>query len=453
MNEIGVMKEKMKVAFQNLGCRVNEYETETMARILKEKGFETVPFKEGADVYIINTCTVTNIADRKSRQMLHRAKKLNKDAVVIAAGCYVNINSDKLEKDSEIDILVKNDEKEKIYDIICDYFKSRREDHDNESVELSLKDTPEVNSKVRYERCRAFLKVQDGCNMFCTYCIIPYARGRVTSRRPEEVIEEVKNLGKKGYKEVVVSGIHISSYGIDFPEHNKESEYNHELLELIKAIAGIEEIKRIRLGSVEPRLMTEKFVEELSKISKLCPQFHLSLQSGCDATLKRMHRHYDTKEYYEICCRLRSFFDGPAITTDVITGFPGETEEEFEESYSFVKSINFSKTHIFKYSRREGTKAASMPGQLTDREKSLRSERLISLDEENEALYAKSRAGKISEVLFEEKKEFNGKMMWHGYTREYVSAFMESEEDLTNKIIVCNAQEAIGSSLLCTERD
>ena len=359
-----------KAALHNLGCKVNAYETEAMQEMLEKAGYEIVPFKEGADVYVINTCTVTNIADRKSRQMLHRARKMNPDAVVVAAGCYVQAQEGKV--DSCIDIVLGNNKKKDLIRILDEYRKSRaesgREKEILPDVELEdighTKEYESLNLTRPGDHTRAYIKVQDGCNQFCTYCIIPYARGRVRSRSMEDVTEEVRTLAENGYKEVVLTGIHLSSYGIDFDKER-------HLLDLIRAVHQIEGIERIRLGSLEPGIITEEFAEAISKLPKMCPHFHLSLQSGCNATLKRMNRRYTSEEYAERCGILRKYFENPALTTDVIVGFPGETEEEFEASRNFVDSIDFYETHIFKYSRRHGTKAAAMSGQLTEAEKEL----------------------------------------------------------------------------------
>lgn len=408
---------KRHVALHNLGCKVNAYEMERIAEKLIEGGYTIVPFEEAADYYIINTCTVTNIADRKSRQMLHRARKMNPDAVVIAAGCYVDTHGDGVTVDDSIDIAVPNSEKGNIPEII----RTWEESHDRgENGDKGLKKTgtgDRISSGERagtgnthrsgegiYTRC--FLKVQDGCNMFCSYCIIPYARGRIRSRSVEDVLEEVKGLAAKGYREFVITGIHLSSYGKDRPADNKG------LMDLIKAVDRIEDVKRIRLGSLEPRIITEGFTDELKDIRSLCPQFHLSLQSGSDPVLKRMNRHYSAAEYRESVEILRKHFDDPAVTTDVIVGFPGETLTEFEETVEFLKEIKFYETHIFPYSRRKGTPADRMEGQITREEKHRRLKILKKLDAVHRREFEERWIGKEAEVLFEEGNE--------GYTREYI---------------------------------
>lgn len=416
-----------KVALHNLGCKVNAYETEAMQEMLEHAGYEIVPFQEGADIYVINTCTVTNIADRKSRQMLHRARKMNPDAVVVAAGCYVQAQAEKQVIDPCIDIVLGNNKKQDLLTALQVY----------EEAHGDLREVIDINHTKEYENLhltkqgehtRAYIKVQDGCNQFCSYCIIPYARGRVRSRAKEDVVAEVTDLAKNGYQEVVLTGIHLSSYGIDF-----ENEDN--LLSLIRAVHEIEGIKRIRLGSLEPRIITEEFVQAIAALPKMCPHFHLSLQSGCNETLKRMNRRYTSEEFYEKCEILRKYFEKPALTTDVIVGFPQETEEEFETTYEFLKKICFYETHIFKYSKREGTKAAVMQGQIPEQIKAKRSARLIELGEKNRRAYEESFLGKTVEVLVEEKSDVNGKEMWTGHTKEYMKIALESEKNLQNCIL------------------
>lgn len=416
-----------KVALHNLGCKVNAYETEAMQEMLEHAGYEIVPFQEGADIYVINTCTVTNIADRKSRQMLHRARKMNPDAVVVAAGCYVQAQAEKQVIDPCIDIVLGNNKKQDLLTALQAY----------EEAHGDLREVIDINHTKEYENLhltkqgehtRAYIKVQDGCNQFCSYCIIPYARGRVRSRAQEDVVAEVTDLAKNGYQEVVLTGIHLSSYGIDF-----ENEDN--LLSLIRAVHEIEGIKRIRLGSLEPRIITEEFVQAIAALPKMCPHFHLSLQSGCNETLKRMNRRYTSEEFYEKCEILRKYFEKPALTTDVIVGFPQETEEEFETTYEFLKKICFYETHIFKYSKREGTKAAVMQGQIPEQIKAKRSARLIELGEKNRRAYEESFLGKTVEVLVEEKSDVNGKEMWTGHTKEYMKIALESEKNLQNCIL------------------
>ena len=422
-----------KAALHNLGCKVNAYETEAMQELLEQNGYEIVPFQEGADIYIINTCTVTNMADRKARQMIHRAKKMNPDAIVVAAGCYVQAqeNSDKI--DECIDIVIGNNKKQNLIEILEEYEQKRKEADgvfvQQEVIDINhTKEYEELHLTKTAEHTRAYIKVQDGCNQFCTYCIIPYMRGRVRSRRKEEVVEEVSALAANGYKEVVLTGIHLSSYGVDFEE--KET-----LLSLIQAVHAIEGIERIRLGSLEPRIITEEFASALSALPKICPHFHLSLQSGCEETLKRMNRRYSAEEYFEKCMLLRKYFENPALTTDIIVGFPGETEEEFEESRAFVEKVNFYETHIFKYSKRQGTKAAVMPNQVPEPEKTKRSNMLLALDERNRKAYEEQFSGKETEILVEEQMEKDGKTYWIGHTKEYIRLAILSDENLSGRLL------------------
>ena len=421
-----------KVALHNLGCKVNAYETEAMQEMLEKEGYEIVPFKEGADIYIINTCTVTNIADRKSRQMLHLARKMNPDAIVVAAGCYVQAQENEHhELDSCIDIVIGNNKKQDLIQILNEYeSKCKTEEvidinHTNEYENLNLSRTG--------EHTRAYIKVQDGCNQFCSYCIIPFARGRVRSRSLEDVVQEVTTLSENGYKEVVLTGIHLSSYGVDFEE--QEAGKKTDLLTLILAVHEIPGIERIRLGSLEPRIVTEEFAKTIAGLPKMCPHFHLSLQSGCDATLKRMNRRYTTDEYFEKCELLRKYFDHPALTTDVIVGFPGETEEEFEESKAFVDKVNFYETHIFKYSKREGTRAAVMENQVPEQIKAERSAQLIELGAKKQEAYEKEMVGKDVEILVEEPAQIDGKEVQVGHTKEYIKVALGSDENLQNQIV------------------
>ena len=429
-------------ALHNLGCKVNSYETEAMQQLLEEAGYEIVPFHEKADVYIINTCSVTNIADRKSRQMLHRAKKQNPEAVVVAAGCYVQAAAEELKADLAVDVIIGNNKKQELVPILEEYFKDKS---DSSHV-------IEINETHEYERLsihkiadhtRAFLKVQDGCNQFCSYCIIPYTRGRVRSRRPEEVVAEVKELAAAGYQEVVLTGIHLSSYGVDFEEGRKET-----LLSLIKQVHEVEGIRRIRLGSLEPRIITEEFAQALASMPKFCPHFHLSLQSGCDKTLKRMNRHYTTQEYEAGCDILRRYFDNPAITTDVIVGFPGETEEEFETTKKFLERIGFYEMHIFKYSRRAGTRADRMPDQIPEQVKTARSEVLLALEKQMSRAYRESFLGRKKTVLLEEKTEIDGREYMIGHTMEYVKAVVPYAENLKNKMAEGVLKEALNDEVL-----
>ena len=413
---------KKKVALHNLGCKVNAYEVEAMQQLLEKAGYEIVPFTEGADVYLINTCTVTNIADRKSRQMLHKAKKMNPDAIVVAAGCYAQADTEKLKEDNAVDLILGNNQKTQIVEVLEEYEKEHSKqvqvieiNHTKEYEELSIEQTA--------EHVRAYIKVQDGCNQFCTYCIIPFARGRVRSRKIADVLREVETLASKGYKEVVLTGIHLSSYGVDFSKEERES-----LLSLIQAVSKVEGIQRIRLGSLEPRIITEEFLEGIVATGKVCPHFHLSLMSGCNKTLKNMNRRYSAQEYAEKCELIRKYYPAPALTTDVIVGFPMETEEDFEESYEFVKNIHFYETHIFKYSRRHGTKAAAMDGQLTEAVKAQRSEKLLELHDIRAKEYEEAMIGKTIELLLEEEIEEDGKMWYVGHSREYVRAVIEKTE-------------------------
>ena len=413
-----------KVALHNLGCKVNAYETEAMQEMLKNHGYEIVPFKEGADIYIINTCTVTNMADRKSRQMLHRAKKMNPEAIVVACGCYVQAMKEQV--DESIDIVVGNNRKKDIVEILAEY-EEKAGNVQTELIDINhTKEYEELSLSQTGEHTRAYIKVQDGCNQFCSYCIIPYARGRVRSRERAHVVDEVKKLAENGYKEVVLTGIHLSSYGIDIEDN---------LLSLIRDIHEVEGIERIRMGSLEPRIITEEFAKKLSSMRKICPHFHLSLQSGCNATLKRMNRKYTAEEYFEKCELLRKYFKNPALTTDVIVGFPGETEEEFAESKAFVDKVNFYETHIFKYSKREGTVAASMPDQVPDQIKTIRSNELIELGKTKKKQYEDRLIGTTQEVLIEEEIQRDGEILQIGHTKEYVKICCKLPEKMTNKLI------------------
>lgn len=416
-----------KAALHNLGCKVNAYETEAMQELLEQAGYQIVPFEEQADVYIINTCTVTNVADRKSRQMIHRARKKNPGAVIVAAGCYVQ-TKDTAGLDADIDIVIGNNKKKEIAKVLEDYFRER--DAGAKKIErLDIGHTSEYEDLTVSHTAghtRVFLKVQDGCNQFCSYCIIPYARGRVRSRSREEVVAEVRRLAERGYKEVVLTGIHLSSYGTDIGD---------DLLSLILSVHQVEGICRIRLGSLEPGIITEEFARTLSECLKFCPHFHLSLQSGCDATLKRMNRRYDTAQYEEKCQILRKYFQDPALTTDVIVGFPGETEEEFEASRAFIDRINFYETHIFKYSRREGTRAAVMDGQVPDSVKTKRSALLLELGQKKRREYEEKLLGTTREVLMEESVVIDGETWQVGHTKEYVKIGRKTREDLSNQLV------------------
>ena len=416
-----------KAALHNLGCKVNAYETEAMQHLLEEAGYEIVPFTQKADVYVINTCSVTNMADRKSRQMLHKAKKNNPDSIVVATGCYVQTSEKEVLNDLSVDIVIGNDRKHDLVRLLEEYSMDSVNDTVDD-INDGKHDFEELFIDQTKEHTRAFIKVQDGCNQFCSYCIIPYARGRVRSRRFENVIAEVERLAANGFKEVVLTGIHLSSYGVDFEEATG-------LLELIQAVNAVKGIERIRLGSLEPKIVTEHFASELSKLDKICPHFHLSLQSGCDATLKRMNRKYTTKEYERGCELLRKYFAHPAITTDVIVGFPGETEDEFEQTKAYLEHIHFYEMHIFKYSKRKGTRAAVMPDQIDEQVKAARSEKLIALGHDMSKEFRKFYIGKNEEVLFEEKAVIGDKEYFVGYTKEYVKVAKKTDENLENQIV------------------
>lgn len=414
-----------RAALHNLGCKVNAYETEAMQELLEKDGYEIVPFREIADVYIINTCTVTNMADRKSRQMIHRARKMNPEALVVAAGCYVQAKGKDV--DECIDIVIGNNKKKELPAILAAHQAARHEGMQRELVDIGgITEYEDLKLSKTSDHTRAYIKVQDGCNQFCSYCIIPYARGRVRSREREDVVSEVKQLAANGYKEVVLTGIHLSSYGIDRGDN---------LLALIIAIHEIEGLERIRLGSLEPRIITEEFAETISGLSKICPHFHLSLQSGCNGTLRRMNRRYTAEEYYEKCELLRKYFHHPALTTDIIVGFPGETEQEFAKSKEFADKVGFYETHIFKYSKREGTKAAVMDNQVPEQVKTLRSNELIELSKKKQMAYEEKIVGTTVEVLMEEAVEHKGDIYQVGHTKEYVKVGLKTAENLSNQLI------------------
>ena len=435
------------VALHNLGCKVNAYELEYMQQTLQEKGYKIVPFDEAADIYIVNTCTVTNIADRKSRQMLHRAKKRNPEAVVVAVGCYVQTGKETLETDGTVDLAIGNNRKKDLVEILENYLEQRQAQPVFDCIDINQTSVyEEVTLKRTAEHTRAYIKIQDGCNQFCSYCIIPYARGRVRSRLQEDVVREVEGIAAAGYREIVLTGIHISSYGID--------RGGCELVPLLETLSGIKGIERIRLGSLEPRIVTEDFARQIYALPKVCPHFHLSLQSGSDTVLRRMNRHYDTAAYFEAVELLRKYYEDPAITTDVIVGFPGETEEEFLQTESFLRRVGFYEMHIFKYSRRQGTRADTMEGQLTEAEKARRSERLIALEGEMSRLYRQSFLGKGVEVLFEEVIEREGRTYWIGHTPHYVKVAVEAREgeQLQNQIAACRIDAFLeGEILLAAE--
>lgn len=420
------------VAAFTLGCKVNQYETDGMLELLENAGARQVLPTEKADIYIINTCSVTNMADKKSRQMIHRARRANPEAVVVACGCYVQAQAEQLKEDKAVDIIVSNNKKKDIAHIISDYIHKKEPDS---FIDISLeKEYEKINISKANSHTRAYVKIQDGCNQFCSYCIIPYVRGRIRSRDKQDIIAEIEELALSGVKEVVLTGIHISSYG-------KDKENGIYLGELIDSISKIESIKRIRLGSLEPGIITDDFVKRISKNEKVCPHFHLSLQSGCDTVLKRMNRKYTCGEYFEKCEKLRRAYDRPAITTDVIVGFPGETEEEFLETVHFLTKLNLYEMHIFKYSPREGTAAASMPNQISPEVKSKRSDVLLKLSEKNKAEYEKSFEGERIEVLVEEiLKKGDNKIYLRGHTERYMdvcvlSKNIESPKSYINSII------------------
>ena len=413
------------VAIHSLGCKVNSYEAESMEQLLKQAGYTIVPFDENitADIYIINTCSVTNIADRKSRQVLHKSKKINPDAIVVAAGCYVNADTKKAAEDNAVDIVLGNNCKINIVEALENYYK----DKNNSEMIVDFKEKQEYEELKLDEvstHTRAYIKIQDGCNQFCSYCIIPYTRGRIRSRDIDEIEEEVTKLVSKGFKEVVLTGIHLTSYGVD---NNKGS-----LLEVIMRLDKIEGLQRIRLGSLEPRVITEEFAKTLSSSKKICPHFHLSLQSGCDTVLKRMNRKYTTQEYYDKCCILRKYFNNPAITTDVIVGFPQETEEEFEATKVFLEKVHFYEMHIFKYSRRKGTVADRVEGQVDEKVKTQRSAILLELENKMSKEYRQQHIGKTEEVLIEEIVSENGKDYFMGFTPDYIRVKIACDTALDN---------------------
>ncbi len=413
-----------KAALHNLGCKVNAYETEAMQELLVRNGYEIVPFQEKADIYIINTCTVTNMADRKSRQMLHRARKQNPEALVVACGCYVQAKDG--EQEECVDVVIGNNRKKDLIEIL-EAFESGKKKSEKEILDINhTNEYEELHLEKTAEHTRAYVKVQDGCNQFCTYCIIPYVRGRVRSRARDSVLGEIQKLADNGYKEAVLTGIHLSSYGIDT---------NDSLLGLILAVHEIPGIQRIRLGSLEPRIITQEFVETLAELPKICPHFHLSLQSGCDDTLKRMNRRYTSEEYYEKCMLLRKYFTRPALTTDVIVGFPGETQEEFAQSKAFIDKVNFYETHVFKYSKREGTKAAAMKDQIPEEIKACRSNELLSLSRRKQGAYEDALLGTVQEVLMEEEILVEGERYLTGHTREYVKVGQKLGENRINELV------------------
>ena len=434
---------KKTVAFCTLGCKVNQYETDAMRGSFEAEGYEVKEFSQEASVYVINTCTVTNMADRKSRQMMHRAKKKNPNGIIVAVGCYVQAAKEQLEEDTLIDLVIGNNMKSQVVQIVEQYIQDNRHTEDRDAYVADIAHSHEYETmhiETVSEHTRAYIKIQDGCNQFCSYCIIPYARGRVRSRKMEDILQEVRNLTANGYKEIVLTGIHISSYGLDF-EHtaDEQEDYgpfkNSALIDLIETLSGIEGLERIRLGSLEPRIITENFVRRLCKVPQICPHFHLSLQSGCDETLKRMNRHYTTALYLEKCGILRQYFDRPALTTDVIVGFPGETEEEFAQTERFLETVHFSDMHIFKYSKRRGTKAADMPNQIDPQIQSVRSEKLIALGERMKDDFLEACKDQEQIVLIEEETEIDGTKYMTGHSKNYIRCAFEMDGLVPNMVI------------------
>ncbi|MBQ2450190.1 MAG: tRNA (N(6)-L-threonylcarbamoyladenosine(37)-C(2))-methylthiotransferase MtaB [Lachnospiraceae bacterium] len=436
------------VAFHNLGCKVNSYEMDAMLQELRKHGYEIVAFEEKADIYIVNTCTVTNMADRKSRQMLHKAKKTNPEAIVVAVGCYVQSDTEGVRADAAVDLMIGNNKKKDLVAILENYMNGIEEEsvidinHTDEYEEMRLTGTQ--------EHTRAYIKIQDGCNQFCSYCMIPYARGRVRSRRKEDILEEIKGLLQAGYQEFVLTGIHISSYGVDL---KKAGTSEDDLLSLMQAIDKIAGVKRLRLGSLEPRIITEEFAKGISALEHICPHFHLSLQSGCEETLKRMNRHYTPEQFYAGVELLRKTFEHPAITTDVIVGFPGETAEEFETTRAFLEKVKFYEMHVFKYSKRKGTRAAVMENQIPEPVKTQRSNVLIAMDEKDTAIFREYYLGKEAEVLLEEKKEIGGQEYWIGHTKEYVKvALLDDGQDYANYLVKGIITQTFNKEMLLMEQ-
>lgn len=420
-----------KVAFITLGCKVNQYETNAMCEEFIKSNYKIVDKEEKADIYIVNTCTVTNMSDRKSRQMLRRVKEINKNAIVVACGCYVQVAKEELEKMEEIDLVLGNNEKKEIVKYVEDYIKENTKPEKLEDV-MKTKDFVDFGDITFTEKTRAVIKIQDGCDRFCTYCIIPYARGKVRSRKPESVVSEIKKIADKGIKEVVITGIHIASYGKDFDN-------NYRLINLLEEINQIDGIQRIRLGSIEPTLITDEFITRLTKLNKICHHFHLSLQTGSNSILKRMNRTYTTEQFKNIVEILRRNYEDVILTTDIIVGFPEETDEEFEETYKFLNEIKFYKMHIFKYSPRKGTPAARNKHQIDGNIKEERSKKLIELSNKNEEEYNKKYIGKKVSILFEEEKVG----LYKGHTQNYILVYCKAEQNLENKIldVICEKIE------------
>lgn len=431
-----------KAALHNLGCKVNSYETEAMTQLLKKAGYEIVSFQNQADVYIINTCSVTNMADRKSRQMLHKAKKQNPDAVVVATGCYVQTATEKVAQDLSIDLVVGNNRKKDIVEILNEYYAEKEAGEQvKEEYVIDINHTDEYEDleiSTVTEHTRAHLKIQDGCNNFCSYCIIPYARGRIRSRTMESIKAELERLSASGFKEIVLTGINLSCY----------DDNGKKLIDVIEMADNVNGIERIRLGSLDPEVVTEDFVERLGKVKKICPHFHFSLQSGCDKTLKAMNRHYTSDEYYEKCQLIRKYIDNPAFTTDVIVGFPGETEEDYISSREFVKKVKFAELHVFKYSKRDGTVAAKMPNQIDEKIKTLRSEDLIKTGEELTKEFRQAKIGQDTTVLFEEKILLDNKEYWVGHTVDYIKIAVPEKENLEGQIRKVNVKDFLTNEIM-----
>ena len=431
-----------RVALHNLGCKVNAYEIEAMQQLLEEAGYEIVPFEPGADIYVINTCTVTNIADRKSRQMLHKAKKQNPNAVVVATGCYVQTATEKVAQDLSIDLVVGNNRKKDIVEILNEYYEEKEAGEQvKEEYVIDINHTDEYEDleiSTVTEHTRAHLKIQDGCNNFCSYCIIPYARGRIRSRTMESIKAELERLSASGFKEIVLTGINLSCY----------DDNGKKLIDVIEMADNVNGIERIRLGSLDPEVVTEDFVERLGKVKKICPHFHFSLQSGCDKTLKAMNRHYTSDEYYEKCQLIRKYIDNPAFTTDVIVGFPGETEEDYISSREFVKKVKFAELHVFKYSKRDGTVAAKMPNQIDEKIKTLRSEDLIKTGEELTKEFRQAKIGQDTTVLFEEKILLDNKEYWVGHTVDYIKIAVPEKENLEGQIRKVNVKDFLTNEIM-----
>ena len=431
-----------KAALHNLGCKVNSYETEAMTQLLKKAGYEIVSFQDQADVYIINTCSVTNMADRKSRQMLHKAKKQNPNAVVVATGCYVQTATEKVAQDLSIDLVVGNNRKKDIVEILNEYYAEKEAGEQvKEEYVIDINHTDEYEDleiSTVTEHTRAHLKIQDGCNNFCSYCIIPYARGRIRSRTMESIKAELERLSASGFKEIVLTGINLSCY----------DDNGKKLIDVIEMADNVNGIERIRLGSLDPEVVTEDFVERLGKVKKICPHFHFSLQSGCDKTLKAMNRHYTSDEYYEKCQLIRKYIDNPAFTTDVIVGFPGETEEDYISSREFVKKVKFAELDVFKYSKRDGPVAAKMSNQIDDKIKTLWSEDLIKTGEELTKEFRQAKIGQDTTVLFEEKILLDNKEYWVGHTVDYIKIAVPEKENLEGQIRKVNVKDFLTNEIM-----